>query len=144
MRIIVSLVLIALSSVAFADAKGELNYRQGVMKAVGGQMSSMAAILRGRVHMDNLKLHASAMADLASIVPNVFPEGSGEGKTEALPAIWEKPAEFKEAIETFVSAVRGFSSAADSGDMSRLGSGIQKLGQACKGCHDNFRAEHDD
>ncbi len=98
MRRLVLLVLVTVSSAAFADAKGERSYRQGVMKAVGGQMSSMAAILRGGVHMDNLKLHAGAMADLASIVPNVFPEGSGEGKTEALPAIWEKPAEFKEAV----------------------------------------------
>ena len=93
--------------------------------------------------MDNLKLHAGAMADLASIVPNVFPEGSGEGKTEALPAIWEKPAEFEEAVETFVSAAKDLSNAANSGDMGAVGSGIQNLGQACKGCHDNFREEHD-
>ena len=48
-----------------ADGDAEYKYREAVMKTVGGQMSSMAAVLRGQVHVDNLAYHARGMADLA-------------------------------------------------------------------------------
>ena len=83
------------------------------------------------------------MADLAEIVPHVFPEGSGVHQSEALPAIWEQPDEFKEAVENFVKAAKGIATAAEGGDMSEIGPAMKSLGQACKGCHDNFREEND-
>jgi len=128
---------------AFADGEADYKYREGVMKTVGGQMSSMAAILKGQVHLDNLEFHASGMADLADIVPHVFPEGSGVHQSEALPAIWEQPDEFKMAVEKFVKAAKGIATAAEDGEMSAIGPALNSLGKACKGCHDNFREEHD-
>lgn len=128
---------------ALADGNAEYKYREGVMRTVGGQMSSLAAILRGRVHFENLKFHARGMADLAEIVPHVFPEGSGVHQSEALPAIWEQPDEFKEAVENFVKAAKGIATSAEGGDMSEIGPAMKSLGQACKGCHDNFREESD-
>jgi cytochrome c556 len=77
---------------------------------------------------------------MSTIVPKVFPEGSGDGKTGALPAIWEKPAEFKIVLNKFVVAANEMAEAADSGEMSAIGPAIKKLGGSCKGCHDNFRA----
>jgi cytochrome c556 len=127
-----------------ADGEAEFKYRQGVMRTVGGHMSSLSAILRGQVHADNLGFHAKGMADLAKIVPNVFPEGSGVAKSEALPEIWENPDDFKAAIDKFVEAANGMSAAGNDGDKVAIGPAMNALGQACKGCHDNFREEHDD
>ena len=127
-----------------ADGEAEFKYRQGVMRTVGGHMSSLSGILRGQVHLDNLGFHASGMADLAKIVPNVFPVGSGVSKSEALPEIWENPGDFKAAIDKFVEAANKISTAANNGNAAAIGPAMNALGQACKGCHDNFREEHDD
>ncbi|MBD3647285.1 MAG: cytochrome c, partial [Pseudomonadales bacterium] len=81
MRAVLTTFLLLLASpLVQANPEGEIKYRQGVMGAVGGHMSSMVAILRGQVHFDDFALHADAMADLAEVVPHCFPEGSGEGK----------------------------------------------------------------
>ena len=144
MKSILAVVLaLSIGHHALADGNAEYKYREGVMRTVGGQMSSLAAILRGQVHFDNLKFHARGMADLAEIVPHVFPEGSGVHKSEALPAIWEQPDEFKMAVEKFVKAAKGIATAAEGGDMSEIGPAMKSLGQACKGCHDNYREEDD-
>ncbi|MCB1691884.1 MAG: cytochrome c [Pseudomonadales bacterium] len=143
MRLIAFLSAMLVANMAFADGDAEIKYRQAVMKAVGGHMASMGAILRGRTHLGDLDVHANAMAELAQIVPTVFPEGSGDGKTEALPAIWEKADDFKKHVDEYVKAANDMADAANSGEMGRIGPAIQALGQSCKGCHDNFREEHD-
>ncbi len=144
MKLIVGVIITMLvCPVVFADGEAEFKYRQGVMRTVGGHMSSLAAILRGQVYGDNLGFHATGMADLAKIVPTIFPEGSGVSKSEALPDIWENPDDFKAAVDEFVKAANGIAAAADDGDMSAIGPAMKSLGQACKGCHDNFREEHD-
>lgn len=136
----VSLLLTA--AAIHADSEGIYKYRSGVMKAVGGQMASLGASLKGQVFTENLTLHARAMADLADIVPHIFPQGSGTKKSEALPAVWEKPEEFKNRVDDFVSAAKQLEKIVESGDMKAIGGGVQKLGKTCKGCHDDFREEH--
>ena len=145
MRIfVIVMCLMLVADWSMANPENEVKYRQAVMKAVGGHMASMAAILKGKVHGSELKLHANAMADLADIVPGVFPEGTGNaGNTEALENIWTEAEKFKEAMDRYVSASRGMQKAAASGEVEQIGSAINELGQSCKGCHDDFREEHD-
>ena len=38
---------------AFADGETEAQYRQSVMKSVGGHMASMGNILKNRIHMED-------------------------------------------------------------------------------------------
>jgi|TARA_B100000959_G_C14564032_1_gene452951 cytochrome c556 len=132
-----------LSQGVFADAAGEIKYRQGVMEVAGGHMNSLVAILRGRVHINDVKFHAKGIANLATLVPEVFPKGSGDGKTDALPSVWEKPEAFKTAMDRFTDAAANIAGAAESGDMSKIGPAMTALGDSCKGCHEDFRAEHD-
>lgn len=54
-----------------------------------------------------LRANAKILARAAPKVGKHFPKGTGPEagvKTDALPAIWEKPAEFKAATERLVSA----------------------------------------
>ncbi len=142
-RIIIMVILMFASAVINADSAGVYKYRQAVMKAVGGQMAALGASLKGQVFTENLRLHAGAMADLAEIVPHVFPAGSGTKKSEALPAIWEQPEEFENRVNDFVNAAKSLAEVIQSDDMKAIGGGVQKLGKTCKGCHDNFREEHE-
>ncbi len=133
---------VLLSGSALADAKGDIAYRQGAFKVVGGHMSSMVAIMRGQVRQENFAMHAQGMADIAKVIPSVFPEGSGEGKTEALAKIWTDKAGFEKRVNDFTSAAEGLAAVASGGDMSQIGPAFRKLGGSCKGCHDNYREEH--
>ena len=114
------------------------------MKSVGGQMSSVVAIMKGNVFSENLGTHIAALAQMAEIVPTVFPEGSGFTKSEALPKIWEQPAEFKKHMDDFVAAARKLGSVGPAGDMAAIGPAVQALGKTCKGCHDDFRKKDEE
>lgn len=131
---------LAFAAVVVAATEGEVEYRQHTMEAVGGHMQAAVDILRQKVpHTDHLPLHADALADLSEIAPSLFPQGSEGG--DALPAIWEEPEDFAERLTAMREAAVGFSAAAGSTDKAALGEAFQALGQACKGCHDSYRAE---
>ena len=119
-------------------SQGDIDYRHHTMEAIGGHMQALADILRGKVpHENHLSVHAAALASLAEITPTLFPPGSGDGETEALPAIWENPEDFAERLDAFSEAANGLRAAAETG--GDVGAATQKLGQACKGCHDSYR-----
>jgi cytochrome c556 len=134
-------VLVLAAAGAAAD-KAAIKYRQDVMDAVGGTMGAIVALAKQEVsHADHLALHARNMATLASVAPAVFPAGSGDGDTKALPAIWTRQDVFKERLDAFVAAAQGFDAVVASGDMSGFGAALNSLGQSCKSCHDDFKAK---
>ncbi|MCY3839994.1 MAG: cytochrome c [Gammaproteobacteria bacterium] len=129
-----------LVAIAVSASEGEVNYRQHTMSAIGGHMRAIVDIVRGDVpHMDHLATHASAMADLAEIAPTLFPESSKGG--DALDAIWEDAEDFASKLNAFTEATAAFKTAAESGDPGEIMGAFRGVGQACKGCHDDYRAE---
>ena len=135
------IVLVALCAASAATAsEGALEYREHTMEAIGGHMQAAVDILRQKVpHTSHMSIHADALAALSGIVGTLFPEGSEGG--DALPAIWENPEDFAERVEAMREAATAFSAAAGSNDDAALGQAFQALGQACKGGHDNYRAD---
>lgn len=140
-RVFVCLSLMLSAQLSFADAEADIKYRKAVMKVVGGHMSGMGTILRDGVYADDLAYHARGMANVAALVPSVFPAGSGEGKTDALPAIWEDEAAFKVAMDKFLIAAKATGMAADTGDNGAIAGTLKALGGSCKGCHDDYQAD---
>lgn len=134
--------LATVTPAAADQAEEAIKYRKAVMKAVGGHMGGIAAIVSGKVaNKGDLKAHADAMAAMAAITPGAFPDGSDFGETGALPVIWSKPDDFKKALGAFKTAADGMAKAAASGDMAAQGAALKALGGACKGCHETFRAK---
>ncbi|MGO4166455.1 c-type cytochrome [Novosphingobium sp. YAF33] len=83
----------------------------------------------------------SIQTDAGKIV-GLFPKGSGKEsgeKTQALPAIWDKPAEFTAAAEKLAAAAGKLKIAADAKDAAGAQVAMGEIGGACKGCHENFR-----
>ena len=133
--------LLAASQGVRADGEAEADYRHYVMEAVGGHMQAMATILKKQVHLEDFPSHARAMAGLAGVAPGVFPEGSLTDKSKALAAIWENPEDFRQAMERFVAAAKELDAAAQTGEMGQMGPALGALGDACKGCHDSYKAD---
>ena len=124
---------------AVAD-EGAIKYRQSIMKANGAHLGAIVAILKGEVAFtEDLKAHAHAVAELSKIVPKLFPAGSDVGDTRALPAIWEKPEEFKKVLNAFRTEAAKLAKDAESGDMQAIGAQVGALGNACGACHKRFR-----
>jgi len=142
LRTFIALALLSSSLGAAADDAAAIKYRQKVMDSVGGTMQAMSAIAKQEVaHPDHLAPLAQNMANLATIVPDVFPPGSGKGDTKALPEIWSTPAAFKERLDAFVDGAKRLDEVVKSGDMTGFPAALGTLGKACKGCHDNFKNE---
>ena len=120
-----------------ADARHENFEKMGdAFKVVADQLKASSP--------DKAAIQA-ATGTIATLAPQVatwFPAGSSPAdgiKTHALPAIWEKPDEFKAAAAKLAEEAGKFNALAQAGDMAALGAGMQALGGACKGCHDKFR-----
>lgn len=128
-------------SVAQAN-EDDIKYRKGVMKILGGHMGSMAAIAKKKVpHTGHFATHAKGLAEAARLVGEVFPNGSDEmaGETEVTMAVWEKPDDFKKAVDMLVDASAKLAEASAGGDMGATMAAFGELGKTCKNCHDNFR-----
>jgi cytochrome c556 len=107
-------------------------------KAIMDQMKAPAA------DMALVQSSAEALAKASTKVHGFFPKGSGPEsgvKTHALPAIWEKPADFKAAANKLVLGTKAMQVAAKSGDMNKVKAAFPGVGGACKGCHDQFKGK---
>lgn len=126
---------------ATAQEEGIIKHRKAVMKAVGGHMGAMSAILKGQVPFKkDAAVHARAMADLAKIAERVFPEGSDFGATRAKEEIWKKPKDFKKLIDAFKAESAKLAVISKTGDMKAFGAQFKVLGKnACGACHKQFR-----
>ena len=137
LAIVASLALLAWPMAA--QDEDAADYRVETMKAIGGHTAGFFGVLQGKVpHTAHLPVHADALAALAKIAPSLFPAGSGED-TDARPEIWENPEDFAAKLAAFESAATGLAAAVAAGDA--IGPAAQQLGQACKGCHDDYRAQ---
>ena len=130
----------AMPAVADTTPEDAKDYRSAVMTAFRGHIGAASMIVRGLVDNNGQLLgHAEGLSSSAAELKNLFPEGSAVGESEALPAIWEKPDEFSEAVNALVEATAAFEDAAADGDQEAIGAAFRQVGMSCRGCHDNFR-----
>jgi cytochrome c556 len=143
--LLVSLSLTPLAGAA-ATPENAIKYRHAVMDAMKGHVAAIALLAFNQVPDEGefLEDHAEALAGLGNELQFVFPEGSGTGKTHALPAIWEQPDKFAESVQAAVEASAALEKAAGSGDRKAIAGAFKQLGESCKGCHESFREEEDD
>lgn len=143
--IVVGFSLFALAaSVAVAAAQEDIiKARQDFMKQNGQLLGAMGPMAKGEQPFDA----AQALSMLQTFnehaqtldVEAAFPEGSTQGKTRALPAIWENFAEFQEHAEKFkADSAAALASAPQ--DAQALQAAMGMIGRNCGGCHEQYRA----
>lgn len=121
-----------------------IKYRQATMKAIGGHMGALGAMAKGEISFtDEVALHAGAINDMSQNLLRLFPEGSGyeiDKKTNALPAVWERWADFEKAVKALQDESAKMVSIAEAGDAAAFGQQVGALGRdGCTNCHDTFR-----
>ncbi len=126
------------------SAEDAFKYRKSIMSSFKGHAGAISLTTRGLAgdpsHVSN---HAEAIANLSTELSSIFQEGSNVEDSEALPEIWEEPEEFAEAVARAEEAMAALGDAASDSDLEAIGRAFHNVGEACKGCHESFRAEHD-
>ena len=138
--------MIGMASAAHAQGgaapadEGALKYRQSLMEAIGGDMAALSNLLKyGLSHPGHAAVHAEGLASHAKLVAAAFERKVVDGPTDAEPAIWEKPDEYKKAVQTFETETAKLVEVAKAGDAATLGVQLKATGKACGSCHDDFR-----
>ena len=127
-------------AVAHIGASGVVKERMMLMKDISKSMKEIAAMMKGEVDYDSEK-----MSSLASIIASkggeqitkLFPNGSLDETTEALPSIWQDWAKFKAVsgqLEITANELKAMS-----GNQFDAMDPFQKLAQTCGACHRSFR-----
>jgi cytochrome c556 len=128
-----------------SPAERAIEYRQALYTLVGGNFGPIGGILQGRAEYNPAEVakRVERVAFLATMASDAFPEISKEGKTKAKPEIWSDKEGFAKAIKAFEDSTAGLATLVktDHTNSAAFKAAAGKVGEACKGCHDNYRAK---
>lgn len=128
------------------ESPGEraVEYRQSLMTVMAGNFAPVLLMATGKMPFNAAAAAKDARraAFIASMVPDAFPANSnGAGKTKAKPNIWTEQPDFQQHVQTLIDKTAALQMAADSGDVAGIRTAANAAGEACKDCHDKFRAK---
>lgn len=129
-------------SLAHKGATGIVKQRMEAMSDIGKQMKAMAAMLKGELAFDANAIQDSAnvIAGHARNIPDMFPEGSNNKPSEALPVVWSRWDDFIKLGSKMEASAASLAKAASSArSMAGLKDQIIAVGRSCKSCHRDFR-----
>ena len=135
---------------AAIDAKTVIETRQKAMKDNGGHMKAINGFVEtGEGDAAMVAEHATAIAETAKKIPELFPEGTsladGHGvKTAAKAEIWTDRAGFEKAAAYLGEEAEELAETAKGGDKQAIAAAFAELGkEGCGGCHSKFRQKQD-
>lgn len=137
---------VILVAAAAADVQNAIDYRKDVMLSMAAHISALTELLTGDLELDenHVEAQATSLGLNAQLVSSLFPPGSDEGDTSALPGIWQRPEQFLNRAEAAEREGRNLVAAAGSGDREFMVQSLKRLADACRDCHRDFRLEEED
>ena len=121
---------------------GPIKDRHWLMESMGDEAEDIKeAFNLDQEGFDTAVIQRSAdiIAQNAHRMPALFPKGSTDPKSRALPAIWENWDKFVQSAKDLETSAQSLSMAAASEDDENLKEKSQKVFANCKSCHDQFR-----
>lgn len=125
---------------------GPIRDRHWLMEDLGDQMENIDdAFNLGSEGFDTevIMRAAGAIAMSAHRIPSLFPKGSTDPHSRALPAIWENWDKFTALSKQLEDQAASLQKAAGAEDDENLKGKVSKLAATCKSCHDQFRKPPD-
>jgi len=139
-RLVSAVAALAVGATIVYAQSAAIGQRQAVLKTFGDAATDLSRMVKGENPFDLGKVQASlkTVSDGAPKLPALFPPDSKTGgKTEALPAIWEKKPEFEGLFKKLETDAKTTSAAIK--DLASLKTEWPKLGATCVSCHKQFR-----
>jgi cytochrome c556 len=139
-RAVLAVAAIAAIGITAAVGQDVIAERQALMKKSGQEARLGTQMVRGEAPFDLAK--AQGIFDVyiakADQLERLFPASSKTGgDTRALPAIWDKPTEWKAAIQKFGTDAK--KAKADTKDLESFKAAFAAAGRNCGSCHETFR-----
>ena len=126
-------------------AEAATTYRQSLFQLVRSNMAPLGGMAKGAIPFDQdvIATNAMRLEQLADMMSDylVVDTRKFDVDTEAKDEIWENWADFEGKIANLKSAAENLSSVAEAGDESKYRAAIGQVGGACKGCHDDYKAD---
>lgn len=135
---------IALPAMAQRKPAQVIHYRQAAMTMIGWNFGALAAMVKGKTTWDTQEfaLRADRIANLAPQVLEGFAKGSDKGAaTDAKPSIWAHFDDFKAKDNELVTQVKALSEVAHGSDAAAMKEQFKKTAEACKTCHEKYKAD---
>ncbi len=116
-----------------------IGQRQQAMKAIAGAAKEPGAVLKGQAKFDLDKVHQSLAVyqEQAEKLRGLWPEGSNNGDTAALPIVWEKHDEFLAKFDKLAADAKAAASSIK--DEASFKAEWPKVMSNCGGCHKQYR-----
>jgi cytochrome c556 len=139
LRIVLAIAALGLGIGAILAHPRDIGERRELMKRSGEQAKIGGLITRGDIPFDLAKAQVifAVFAEKAAKLPGLFPEDSKSGDTRARPAIWEKPEEWKAAIDKFAADTK--EARAQTTDLETFKAAFLNVSRNCLSCHETFR-----
>jgi cytochrome c556 len=130
---------------AHGGAMGIVKERMDLMSAIGKNMKAVAAMVKGETTFDAAVIETSAksMAEHSTKINALFPKGSMDKPTEALPTIWEDWDRFAQLSNDLETEATKLGEVATTGDKRAVMMQFAKTGKVCSTCHTDFRVKKD-
>jgi cytochrome c556 len=126
---------------------GPIRDRHVLMKEIGDQAENINdAFNDGAEGFDTsiIQRAGTVIAMDAHRIPELFPKGSTDPNSRALPAIWTKWDDFVKLAKQLEDQAQSVSAAAGAEDDEDLKGKTKKMFATCKSCHDQFRKPKDE
>jgi len=136
--LVVTLLLAAGVAVAKEEAKDpDVRARMELMQAIKGQTGVLADMASGKAPFDAAKAEAAleALRNDADKVEVVFKPRADDPVSDALPDIWNRPAEFRQKANRLIKSTQDI----DPASAEALANTLGDTAAACKDCHGRFK-----
>jgi cytochrome c556 len=126
-------------------ATGVVKERMDMMAGIGEDMKGIKAMIQGERPFEAqvFTSHAESIRLAAPRIKNVFPLGSLEHPSEALPRIWEDWDRFTALVDQLTTESERLRDLAESQDRRVVVRQFARVGKTCRGCHTDFRKKQD-
>ncbi len=129
-------------AVAHSGATGIVKQRMELMKSIADQMKTIGKMIKGEEDFDAEQVAEAAetIVSHAEKVPEMFPKGSNEAPSEALPVIWQDWETFLQLSADMKQHANDLRSAAENAaDVNGIRPQFMAVGKTCSACHEDFR-----
>jgi cytochrome c556 len=122
---------------------GPIRERHELMESIGDSAEDINEAFAGYggegMNLSVMQREAQLISANAERIPSLFPKGSTDPNSRALPAIWENWDKFQALAKELQTQAFSLSQAAGAQDDENLKEKSQKMFATCKSCHDQFR-----
>ena len=106
-----------------------------------GLFGGMFGVMNSGGDVRGLEMPARALAGWAKALPGMFPEGSVNEQSNALPTVWTQREEFDATAQLYAERATKLSEIAATGDTEAFKAQWAQVRETCASCHATFRRD---